>query len=827
MFAKLANNRKLEEATSAKDDVGPMYLLDEIAQLAVGGGETAQGLADATIKRLGNRSPVVKQKALRLIKHVSNKGASEYRRAICKQAKEIRELTHYKGDPDPFKGDVLNQKVRDAAKETLDAIFQATDTNYSSNSTKPTLTNRIQGFGSTNSSEPAQSSTSSRGNLGSYSGGFSSSSNNNSSSNGGGGGGGGMVGFGNPRFDSSSTNKPSGSSSGVNKWLPASVANKLDSLSMLPKDRAGGLRFEGNHGYSSGEDSPQRHSSSNTYTRPSLPQDPQSSHSPTPIYGQSYSQASPSGRSADEAHLVNDMCTPGGLRAQPDREDLRLFVENAASLNGTTVAELLQAKMESGSWQEVLRALCAVEAVISQGSSAACGEIAVHFQANAEVVRSAMKSPQASVRQCAMRVFKLLGGDTLPAPSHAPAAASAVAAPDLMGNLLGEEDAPAAAPQDYLGDLLGDNTAAPPAAAADTGGMFAGLDVGSTNTQAAAPQASSLLSGLDVAPATPQSPMDALAGLQGPSHAPPSTVAGAQQADMFGGLSVESPAAGHSQAGLDALMGLGSPQAPMQSSAAGASTDLFGGLSFGDSNKQASAHPSNGPSAAASAADLEGLFTSASTPSQPQPQGPGPQLWPPQSQQQHQSRAGMGTPQAGMGSQPGFSQPGMEMLPGAQMGYMPGFSGAMMPPGMMPPGMMPQGMLPPGMSPSMMFAMQAQLGPGGMPSGQIPMHPSNPMQGMPGIPSGQMEYLQRQMQAMAMQRPPGVGQQPFPGQQMPGSQMQSAGSSGLSDFLSGTGPQGSSPGAPGAKTDLLGRALSSNKQDSFDFIGEHMGNLKK
>ena len=86
----------------------------------------------------------------------------------------------------------------------------------------------------------------------------------------------------------------------------------------------------------------------------------------------------------------------------------------------------------------------------------------------------------------------------------------------------------------------------------------------------------------------------------------------------------------------------------------------------------------------------------------------------------------------------------------------------------MPPGMMPQGMMPPGMSPSMMFAMQAKLGPGGMPSGQIPMHPSNPMQGMPGIPSGQMEYLQRQMQTMAMQRPPGMGQQPFPSQQMPG-----------------------------------------------------------
>jgi len=91
------------------------------------------------------------------------------------------------------------------------------------------------------------------------------------------------------------------------------------------------------------------------------------------------------------------------------------------------------------------------EAKACRWHSKTAGFSPVHVQANADVVRSAMKSPQASVRQCAMRVFKLLGGDTLPEPSHAPAAASAVAAPHLMGNLLGEEDAPAAAPQDYLG----------------------------------------------------------------------------------------------------------------------------------------------------------------------------------------------------------------------------------------------------------------------------------------------------------------------------------------------------------------------------------------
>lgn len=36
-----------------------------------------------------------------------------------------RELTHYKGEPDPLKGDVPNQRVRDAAREALDALFGA------------------------------------------------------------------------------------------------------------------------------------------------------------------------------------------------------------------------------------------------------------------------------------------------------------------------------------------------------------------------------------------------------------------------------------------------------------------------------------------------------------------------------------------------------------------------------------------------------------------------------------------------------------------------------------------------------------------------------
>jgi hypothetical protein len=51
------------------------------------------------------------------------------------------------------------------------------------------------------------------------------------------------------------------------------------------------------------------------------------------------------GGGGGEARLVDQICTPGGLRAQPTREDLRIFVESAGSMNGDALAQLLEAKM--------------------------------------------------------------------------------------------------------------------------------------------------------------------------------------------------------------------------------------------------------------------------------------------------------------------------------------------------------------------------------------------------------------------------------------------------------------------------------------------------
>lgn len=74
---------------------------------------------------------------------------------VEKQQQHRRELTHFRGDPDPFKGDVPNQRVRDQAKDTLDVLFSAqeppTYTAQAASNTK----GRIQGFGSTPSEPPA------------------------------------------------------------------------------------------------------------------------------------------------------------------------------------------------------------------------------------------------------------------------------------------------------------------------------------------------------------------------------------------------------------------------------------------------------------------------------------------------------------------------------------------------------------------------------------------------------------------------------------------------------------------------------------------------
>jgi hypothetical protein len=58
------------------------------------------------------------------------------------------ELVHFRGEPDPFKGDAPNARVREFAKEVLEALFNSNPAPSASASGSLAAQGRIQGFGS-------------------------------------------------------------------------------------------------------------------------------------------------------------------------------------------------------------------------------------------------------------------------------------------------------------------------------------------------------------------------------------------------------------------------------------------------------------------------------------------------------------------------------------------------------------------------------------------------------------------------------------------------------------------------------------------------------
>ncbi|KAJ6427513.1 hypothetical protein OIU84_022999 [Salix udensis] len=126
-------SRMIDGATSDEDKVTPVYKLEEICELLRSSHVTiVKEVSDFILKRLDHRSPVVKQKALRLIKYAVGKSGVEFRREMQRHSAAVRQLFHYKGQMDSLKGDALNKAVRDTAHETISAIFSEENVRLSS-----------------------------------------------------------------------------------------------------------------------------------------------------------------------------------------------------------------------------------------------------------------------------------------------------------------------------------------------------------------------------------------------------------------------------------------------------------------------------------------------------------------------------------------------------------------------------------------------------------------------------------------------------------------------------------------------------------------------
>ena len=286
---------------------------------------------DVIEQRLQYRSSVVKQKSLKLIKYIAQKGSPEFRRGLLRLGQKVRELTHYTCAPDPYKGDIPWKRVQEYAREALDAVH---DSGHSE-STRG-ITSGIQGFGS---GEPGI-------------------------------------------LDA----PPAGDSFGAAFSL---------GLQDLKETAFGGRSSQADFGH-------QHHT---TLSRPQI--------KGIGLDVQGTGEEESRHHVHLEQKLVDKFCSPmhSGVRVAPNAEDCRKFIQSISSKNGQTLAKALERKLENGTWQESLRALCLLETLT--GSSLNMSEtdtaIVKYFSENSQSLYKASHSAQDRVRSKSLAVMEHMG----------------------------------------------------------------------------------------------------------------------------------------------------------------------------------------------------------------------------------------------------------------------------------------------------------------------------------------------------------------------------------------------------------------------------------
>ena len=115
----------LNKATTADENPTPGYVYPELIKLTHADVGNCDKMADWLYRRLTRAEPSVKYKVLQVMKLVSKGGRLEFRRALQRQNESVKVCLQFKGPPDPLRGDEPYRKVKDAAKDALEAMFDS------------------------------------------------------------------------------------------------------------------------------------------------------------------------------------------------------------------------------------------------------------------------------------------------------------------------------------------------------------------------------------------------------------------------------------------------------------------------------------------------------------------------------------------------------------------------------------------------------------------------------------------------------------------------------------------------------------------------------
>jgi hypothetical protein len=115
----------LNKATTADENPTPGYVYPELIKLTHADVGNCDKMADWLYRRLQRAEPSVKYTVLQVMKLVSKGGRLEFRRALQRQNEAVKVCLQFKGPPDPLRGDEPYRKVKDAAKDALEAMFDS------------------------------------------------------------------------------------------------------------------------------------------------------------------------------------------------------------------------------------------------------------------------------------------------------------------------------------------------------------------------------------------------------------------------------------------------------------------------------------------------------------------------------------------------------------------------------------------------------------------------------------------------------------------------------------------------------------------------------
>ncbi|WVZ72943.1 hypothetical protein U9M48_021324 [Paspalum notatum var. saurae] len=399
-------SRMVDGVTADDDKVAPVYKLEEICELLrASDASIVKEVVDFVLKRLDNKSPLVKQKALRLIKYAVGKSGTDFKREMQRHSAAMRQLVHYKGHPDPLRGDALNMAVRETANEAIAAIFSTEDP-------KPavateSLGKRIQGFGNTNY-EPS-------------------------------------------RDDKKSFLSELSEVVGIgSQSIKQGLSNFAAAHAMMTNDNGGTYKSPNlrrsltTESERYGRYDPSEIQSESRASSGSSKNAASGSWGPTPSGSAPTDDTSSSqpGVKTREEKLLETIVTASGVRLQPTRDALQIFLTEASKLDAVALSRALENKLSSPLWQVRMKAICVLEAIVRKQDTDPYSIIASYFIENTTSVVKCSELPQVSLREKASKVLNMLLGEQPTGTTNLSATKAAMPPPVQMPDLIdtGDQD---------------------------------------------------------------------------------------------------------------------------------------------------------------------------------------------------------------------------------------------------------------------------------------------------------------------------------------------------------------------------------------------------